>query len=148
VRLFILVCLDVDAIAVLAPDEGAALMRSVVPPHRGAATVPRCAAFRGSARWESRSPVARSMSNRRSPSDPASRPETAPAHNRAPWGDSETALLTLKSWRAKQRKGRLSPLDRSRESSLASWRARAFAKGEADHLGVRDWQQIALAEDA
>jgi hypothetical protein len=30
VRLFILVCLDVDAIAVFAPNEGAALMRSVV----------------------------------------------------------------------------------------------------------------------
>jgi hypothetical protein len=30
VRLFILVRLDVDAIAVFAPDEGAALMRSVV----------------------------------------------------------------------------------------------------------------------
>jgi len=30
VRLFILVGLDVDAIAVFAPDEGAALMRSVV----------------------------------------------------------------------------------------------------------------------
>ena len=29
-ELFILVCLDVDAIAVFAPDEGAALMRSVV----------------------------------------------------------------------------------------------------------------------
>jgi hypothetical protein len=56
------------------------------------------------------------------------RPETAPAHNRAACGDSETASLTLKSWRAKQRKGRLSPLDCSRECSLASWRARAFAK--------------------
>ena len=39
------------------------------------------------------------------------RPETARAHNRAACGDTETASLTLKSWRAKQRKGRLSPLN-------------------------------------
>ena len=38
VRLFILVRLDVDAIAVFAPDEGAALMRSVVAPAGGSVT--------------------------------------------------------------------------------------------------------------
>jgi hypothetical protein len=39
------------------------------------------------------------------------RPETGQAHNRTACGDTETALLTLKSWRAKQRKGRLSALN-------------------------------------
>ena len=69
------------------------------------------------------------------------RPETAPAHNRAARGDSETALLTLKSWRAKQRK------DRSRRMLTGFMASARLRQGEADHLGGGDWQQIALAED-
>jgi hypothetical protein len=61
---------------------------------------------------------------------------------------TETAWLTLKSRRARRRKGQWSP-PKLIEPMLAHFMAseRAFAKARGIILGVGDWQQIALAED-